>query len=114
MSDLPTKEIQSPGQLARIQEPSDYPPPYLDIPPSSQGDIDLQELLAIFYRQKWIMIFVIAAVVFLGIIYTITRRPIFETTAEIVVVSNAPASSGDIGIIGDLQALTRSRSIDTP
>ncbi|MHB1457383.1 MAG: GumC family protein [Armatimonadota bacterium] len=116
MSDLPTKELQSSGQLARIQEPSDYPPPYSSIPPSNNGDIDLQELLAIFFRQKWIMIFVVAAVVFLGVIYTITRKPIFETTAEIVVVSNAngaPAPNGDMGIIGDLQALTRSRSIDT-
>lgn len=116
MSDLPVKDLQSEGQLTRIPVPSDYPISATSIPPQNQGDIDLQELLAIFFRRKWIMLLVIAAVVFLGVIYTITRKPIFETAAEIVVVSNASgasAPSGDMGILGDLQALTRSRSIDT-
>jgi len=116
MSDLPTREFLSDGQISKVPAPNSYPPAHENIPPANQGDIDLQEMFAIFLRRKWIMLLVVAAVVFLGTMYTITRRQIYETTAEIVVVTNSSgssASSGDLGIIGDLQALTRSRSIDT-
>ncbi|MHB0999827.1 MAG: GumC family protein [Armatimonadota bacterium] len=78
--------------------------------------MDFHELFVIFYRRRWIMLFVLTAVVFLGVIYTITRKPIYEASAQIVVVASSSGSSsasGDLGIIGDLQALTRSRSIDT-
>ena len=116
MSDLPTRELITTGQLSGINVPIDYTPGPINPPPSKKDEMDFQELFAIFLRQKWIMLLVIATVSFIGVVYTVTRTPIYETTAEIVVVSNtgsAPSSGDDIGIIGNLQALTRSRSIDT-
>ncbi|MHB0999191.1 MAG: Wzz/FepE/Etk N-terminal domain-containing protein, partial [Armatimonadota bacterium] len=116
MSDLPSKDILSDGQINRASVSNSYPPANDDIPPANQGEINLQELFVIFFRRRWTMFFVVAVVVLLGVLYTVTRRPVYETMAEIVVVTNSggmTASSGDLGIISNLQAITRSRSIDT-
>lgn len=117
MSDLPSRDLLAESQLTKISTPSGYlPVPEGPLQNVQQGDIDLSELISIFYRRRWIMLGVVAIIVCLGFFYTITRKPIYETTAEIVVVANSAgpsASSSDISIISDLQALTRSRSIDT-
>ncbi|MDO8586152.1 MAG: polysaccharide biosynthesis tyrosine autokinase [Armatimonadota bacterium] len=78
--------------------------------------LDLQALLGILFRRWWIVLMVIAAVFAFGMIRTFAQRPIYESTAKIVVVTNASGGSsagGDLPLINDLQALTRSRSIET-
>lgn len=78
--------------------------------------LDIQALLGILFRRRLIVFVVIAAVFALGMINTFAQRPIYESTAKIVVVTNAPggsSASGDISLINDLQALTRSRSKET-
>ena len=78
--------------------------------------IDTQYYLSVFCRRWWIVALTVAAIFGLGMLYTYTRQPIYESSAKIVVVGNrsmAPASENDIPILNDLQALTRNRSVDT-
>lgn len=78
--------------------------------------VDVREYLAIIHRRRWVMLAIIAAVMSLGMLYTLTRRPVYESSAKIVVVTSSqgiPVAQNDLPILSDLQALTRSRSVDT-
>lgn len=61
------------------------------------------------------MLATLLAVLIGGMAYTLHRKPVFESTAQILVVTNSAGSSaaGSIPFLSDLQALTKSRSIDT-
>lgn len=78
--------------------------------------VSMREYIAIFYRWRWLVAACFAVIFALGTVYTLTRRPVYESAAKIVVVgtrSGAPTSENDIPLISDLQALTRSRSVET-
>ncbi len=84
---------------------------------SDAETIDIQEYVDIFFRRRWLMLATVGIVFVSGLLYTVTRKPIYESTAKIVVsTSSAPKGGGsadDISLLSDLQALTQSRSIDT-
>lgn len=83
---------------------------------AEQDALDLQTLLGILFRRWRIVTAVIVAVFALGMIRTYMQKPVYESTAKIVVVTGAPGGSpagGDLPVINDLQALTRSRSLET-
>ncbi|MHB9035605.1 MAG: GumC family protein [Armatimonadota bacterium] len=78
--------------------------------------IDIHYYLSVFSRRWWIVVITVATVLGLGMLYTYTREPIYESSAKIVVVgtrSAVPTAENDIPILNDLQALTRNRSVDT-
>lgn len=80
------------------------------------GSPELLDLLSVLLRRRWVMLLTMAVVFALGMLYTITRRPIYESSAKIVVVgarSGTPVAGNDVSWLSDLQALTRSRSVDT-
>lgn len=82
----------------------------------SDDSFDFQEYLAIIHRRRWAMLATILVVVILGMLYTLTRKPVYESTAMILVVthgSSGSGGSGDFPLLNDLQALTQGRSIDT-
>lgn len=82
--------------------------------PTQTEDTSLQEYIAVFYRRRWLMLATVAVVCLMGLLYTATRKPIYQSTAKIVVVTGTSGSSAASDpLIGGLQALTRSRSIDT-
>lgn len=71
---------------------------------------------SVIHRRRWLMFAIMAVVVGLGTVYTLTRPPVYESSAMIVVVGSqppAPVQQDDVPLLGDLQALTRSRSVDT-
>jgi len=74
------------------------------------------EYAGIFIRRRKLMISTLLIIFTAGMLYTFTRRPIYESTAKIVVASNTgggATSADDITLLSDLRALTRSRSVDT-
>ena len=83
---------------------------------SKPGGIDLRDLLSICLRWRWVMLGTLAAVFAAGMAYTLTRRPVYESSAKIVVFTRTGGMSvptDDIPLLSDLQALTRSRSVVT-
>jgi capsular exopolysaccharide synthesis family protein len=77
---------------------------------------DLRSYLSIFMRRRWLMLAVFAVVLAIGMLYTRTRRPIYESSAKIIVISKTasiPTSDDDLPFMSDIQALTRTRSADT-
>ncbi|MBI2841774.1 MAG: polysaccharide biosynthesis tyrosine autokinase [Armatimonadetes bacterium] len=78
--------------------------------------VDLHEYRVILFRRRRIVIATFLLVFALGLLHTLTRRPVYESTTKIVVVagSSSPSNMGDeIRLMDDLRALTRSRSVDT-
>lgn len=94
---------------------------YHSLMPFNSGDVDIegvdiQEYINILFRRRWLVLITIAVVLITGLLYTITRKPMYESTASIVVSTNTASSHGgndDINLLNDLQALTNSRSVDT-
>ena len=83
---------------------------------SEYETIDIQEYIGIIFRRYRLMIATLVIVLAIGAVYTLTRTNIYQSTAKIVVVTNGPGGSGAgsaIPLLNDLQALTKSRSIDT-
>ena len=79
-------------------------------------EIDLRGFLAIFHRRKRLMIAIAATVFIVGMLYTLSRRPEYESVAKILVFTQKPAltsSDSDLPILNNLDAIMGSRSIDT-
>ena len=77
--------------------------------------IDFVEYVEIFLRRWPIMLATMVLVFAIGMVYTFSRHPVYTSTAKIVVATGraSGAPDSDIPVIGDLQALTKSRSIQT-
>jgi capsular exopolysaccharide synthesis family protein len=81
-----------------------------------QEGVDLRELAAVIIRRWRVMVCVLAVTLVAGTLYTYTRKPIYESSAKVVVAgSRGPGggSDSDMPLLSDLKALTRSRSVDT-
>ena len=79
-------------------------------------EADLRGHMAMLYRRRKLIVGIMAAVFFVGMLYTLTRRPIYESVAKILVFTEKPgmaSSNADLPIIRNLEAITGSRSIDT-
>ena len=84
----------------------------------SEDTIDLHEFISLITRRRWVILATIAAVFALGVVYTYTRKPVYESTAEIVVNTRSSASpvsvsGSEFTLMDSLRALTQSRSTDT-
>ncbi|MCE5324013.1 polysaccharide biosynthesis tyrosine autokinase [bacterium] len=77
--------------------------------------VDIQQCTSVLFRRWKTMLLTVILVFGLGMLHTCTRQPIYESSAKLVVVTTGSSSSteNDIPLINDLQALTRSRSVDT-
>ncbi len=90
--------------------------PGLAMPLGEPAPADGREYAALLVRRKWLMAATFLVVFGLGMLYTFTRRPIYESSAKVVVattVSTNPVNEEDVPLLSDLRALTRSRSVDT-
>jgi polysaccharide biosynthesis transport protein len=84
--------------------------------PQTSDSVDILEYIGVLYRRKALMLATLAVVLLLGATYTLTRRPVYQSKAKIVVVTNSRGAGGgdsDLAFLSDLQALTKGRSIDT-
>jgi len=94
-----------------------FPEPYApEMMQPLQVSADRQDYLSMFLRRKWIMLGVLAIVFGFGMLYTLTQRPIYESSARLVVASNigtGTVAENELPLLSDLRALTRSRSVDT-
>lgn len=83
----------------------------------ADGDeINIHEIISTILRRWRVMLVAFGIVVAVGALYTLTRQPVYESSAKIVVATSRPgggASAGDIPLLNDLKALTSSRSTDT-
>ncbi len=81
---------------------------------TSGDELDIRRFLDVFFRRRWIMLGTIIVALILGAAYTVTRKPIYESTSRMVVsTSSGSRGSEELGILSDLQGLTRSRSVET-
>ncbi len=88
-----------------------------DAPFRDEADApELRDLLSVLSRRRLVMLVTVAVVFALGLLYTVLTRPIYESSAKMVVAGSragAPVTANDVPWLSDVQALTRSRSVDT-
>ena len=85
-------------------------------PQVEPDEIDLHGHLAMLYRRRKLILTVMASVFILGMLYTLVRRPVYESTAKILVFTEKRGETSlgeDLLAIRNLEAITGSRSIDT-
>ncbi len=76
--------------------------------------VNLNDVLDVVFRRRWLIISTILAVFVCGMIFTLLQPKRYQATCSILVSSSHSASKeSDISIISDLQALTEARSVDT-
>lgn len=104
---------QSNLQLERILALDSHAENYMqDEETSTRG----YNYLSVFWRRKWLILLILALVLGAGALYTLTKQPIYESSAKIVAVNNQASNSfseSDAPILGELQSLTRGRSVAT-
>lgn len=78
-------------------------------------EVDFREYIDLIVRRRWTVIGVFLLFVTLGIAYTLKTRPVYEASAQLVVVTqNGSGSSGrPDDILGSLSALTSGRNVGT-
>lgn len=82
---------------------------------ADEDSIDLHELIAIFFR-RWKIMLIFFAVVFIAIcLLTILTRPVYQSTAKILVNSDTSrrSNSDELPLISDLMGITQARSVQT-
>lgn len=101
----------------QVRRTSDMEALFLDGPELREQETEsTRSYLAVLWRRRWLMLAVAVAVLGLGMLYTFTRPPIYEASTRIVVVGSRPSTpvqETDVPLMGELQALTRSRSVET-
>ena len=84
---------------------------------AEREESDSSDYLAALWRGKWLVALITALFIAAGALYIKQQRPLYESSAQIMVVNSnegAPnAPDNDIPLLTDLRALTRSRSVNT-
>ncbi len=77
--------------------------------------IDLRALWGMLRRRKWIIMAVVLSVLILGAVITLRTRPVFQSSATILVNTSSASSQGteDLPVLSDLLSNTRARSLET-
>lgn len=78
------------------------------------GEMNLQQFLAMLKRRKRILLGTFATVFALGALYTLTRKPLYQATAQILVSSpSSSASSANAELLASLTGGSQARPIGT-
>jgi capsular exopolysaccharide synthesis family protein len=79
-----------------------------------EQQFDPREQLEVFWRRRWVVIAVTILFTALGVVYTITRKPIYQAVVKLALITestkSAPTSTDDI--LSSLE-LTSTRNTDT-
>ncbi len=79
-----------------------------------ENPFDFGRVFDVAYRRRWIALLTFCLVLVLGVMYTLSKRSIYQSEVTMVVATSETYSqAGDLSLIADLQALTRSKSIET-
>ncbi|MHB0939992.1 MAG: GumC family protein [Armatimonadota bacterium] len=104
--------------LQQQERTTDFPAVAETLPPlGPQEDetINLQELLFVVRRRRWIILGAILLVMALGMVLTGLQKKVYQSTARILVSSSTGVRGGgdDVPMLANLSALTQGRSVDT-
>lgn len=85
---------------------------------ADSGDLasDVQEYVGIFSRRWRVLVGTAIFVLLAGMVYTFFQRPVYESTATVLVNSSKPMMGlgmDKIPMLSDISALTQNRSVDT-
>lgn len=77
--------------------------------------VEFSGLWEVFRRRRLLMLVTLVAVLMVGAIYTLLVKPVYESTALVMVVASPPASSSADGmsVLNNLMAFTRSASVES-
>lgn len=91
-----------------LSGPAVYPTPAA----AAGGEVEARRVYAAFRRRWRVMLAAFGCVMALGAIYAFFKKPVYEATAMVTVVTAQSASvdSGDLRVLNDLQGLTRTVS----
>ncbi|MHB9108693.1 MAG: GumC family protein [Armatimonadota bacterium] len=80
---------------------------------SEPASMNLDELVQVCLRRRWLLLGCMALVFVLGMLYIIFRPRVYQSTASILVTASKPVRGDDLPLLSDLEALTQARSVDT-
>ncbi|MHB9024892.1 MAG: GumC family protein [Armatimonadota bacterium] len=72
-----------------------------------------QDLLRVLLRRHRLFLAVLLAVFAAGMVYTLTKPRIYQSTAKILVATSQGHGSSQIALLSELEAMMRSRSVET-
>jgi len=76
--------------------------------------VDIGEILLILVRRRWLMLIGLLSVLALGALFTLLQRPMYESTCNLLVATNAAQNpNANLPLVSDLLALTQAQSVDT-
>ena len=105
------------GAIARIQQPMQVMRNEVSYVPVIAGgnQVELHDMWTMIRRRWRLMLLTIAIVIAVGAAYTFIRKPIYESTAMVVVVTTpaVPTGKDDFRVMNDLLDLTRGRSVQS-
>jgi len=81
--------------------------------PQEEETINLQDLLFVIRRRRWIILGAIVSVIALGMVLTGLQQKVYQATARILVSSSTGVRGGSDDMLANLNALTQGRSVDT-
>ncbi len=67
-----------------------------------EQELSLQDILEKIYRRKTAVIVIFTVVVLLAVVYTFLKRPVYESTAQVLIQKNKGESSSIFGSMSDL------------
>jgi succinoglycan biosynthesis transport protein ExoP len=109
-------DINNYNAITRAEEPAGLSPAYpYAVPTPPNGEAEMRQIWGVVRRRWRLMLTVFIAVIAVGTLYVLCRKPVYESTAMVTVVSSPSGSSGssDLRVMTDLQGLTRSASVQS-
>lgn len=100
-------------ELPNVQPMSSQMPETPQFENTQEDTVNIGDIIGIFYRRRWVLLIGSLVVFTLGVLYTFTKQPIYQSACSILVISNSSSKSDDLPLLADLQALTQGRSVDT-
>lgn len=104
--------------LQQQERTTDFPALVDTLPalgPQEEETINLQDLLFVIRRRRWIVLGAILLVMAFGMALTGLQQKVYQSTARILVSSNTGIRDGgdDVPMLANLNTLTQGRSVDT-
>lgn len=102
--------------LQQQEQTTDFPAIVETLPSlASQEEetINLQDLLFMLRRRRWIILGTILLVIALGMVLTGLQKKVYQSTARILVSSGTGVRGSSDDMLANLNALTQGRSVDT-
>jgi polysaccharide biosynthesis transport protein len=109
-------DIRNYNAITRADGPVGLSPayPYV-VPPPPNGEAEMRRMWGMLRRRWRLMLAVFAAVMMVGALYVFLKKPVYESTAMVTIVTSqmGASGSGDLRVLTDLQGLTRSASVQS-